>query len=370
MTSARSLLAGLGLCALAAAGAHAQTVPPSWQGQTRGFYLGIGGGWSHLMPFTDGSSDTTDGLLFHTKLQEGFVADLDAGYNFGRLRLEAEVAYRRADVRRTTIDHGGTGFPGLTGLSTANGDVSALSWMGNAMVDILPRSRATPYIGVGIGGVMLQLENYSAGGTTFVNGSDVEVAYQGIAGIRYQVAPSVSLALDYRFFSTTTASLHDTKGGGFSVPYRSHNVILGIAYHFGAPSPPPPMSAPIAAPAPVPPLPAPPPAPPLRNFIVYFNFDKSDLTPDARKTVQDAAATFKQSGSARIAIDGYTDLAGSALYNLKLSKRRADTVHAYLIQLGVPEAAIAESWHGKENPAVPTPDGTREPRNRRVEIVL
>jgi OmpA-OmpF porin, OOP family len=366
MKSAGLLLAALGLCALQATTAHAQTSAPSWQGQTRGFYLGIGGGWSHLMPFTDGES--TDGLVFHTRPQEGFVADLDAGYDFGRLRLEAEVAYRRAGVQQTTIDRGGTGFPGLTGHTTANGDISALSWMGNGIVDILPQSRVTPYIGVGIGGVLLQLENYAAQGTTFVSGSDVEVAYQGIAGVRYQISPSVSMALDYRFFSTTTANFHDTKGGAFNVPYRSHNVILGIAYHFGAPRPPPPpMAAPVAA---APPPLAPPPAPPLHNFVVYFNFDKYDLTPDARKTVQDAAATFKQSGSARVSIDGYTDLAGSALYNLKLSKRRADTVHAYLIQLGVPDAAIAESWHGKENPAVPTPDGTREPRNRRVEIVL
>lgn len=361
------LLAWVGLCALAATPALAQMSPPSSQGQTRGAYVGIGGGWSHLMPFTD--SESTDGLLFHTRPQEGFVADLAAGYDFGRLRLEAEVAYRRAGVRQTTIKQGGTGFPGLTGHTTANGDVSALAWMGNGIVDILPQSRVTPYIGIGIGGVLLQLENYAAQGTTFVSGSNVEVAYQGIAGVRYQIAPSVSMALDYRFFATTTANFHDAKGGAFKAPYRSHNVILGIAYHFGAPQPPPaPMPAPVAA-APTPPAP-PPAAPPLRNFVVYFNFDKYDLTPDARKTVQDAAATFKQSGSARIAIDGYTDLAGSAIYNLKLSKRRADTVHAYLVQLGVPDAVIAENWHGKEHPAVPTPDGTREPRNRRVEILL
>jgi len=366
MKSARLLLAGLGLCALQAiTAAHAQTGAPSWQGQTHGPYLGIGGGWSHLMPFTD--SGSTDGLLFHTRPQEGFVADLEAGYDFGRLRLEAEVAYRRAGVRQTTVEQGGTGFSSLTGHTTTDGDVSALSWMGNGLVDILPQSRVTPYIGVGIGGVLLQLKNYAAQGTTFVSGSNVEVAYQGIAGVRYQIAPSVSMAVDYRFFSTTTANFHDTKGGAFNAPYRSHNVMLEIAYHFGAPRPPPPMPAPIAA---APPPAAPPPAPPLHNFVVYFNFDKSDLTPDARKTVQDAAATFKQSGSARISIDGYTDLAGSALYNLKLSKRRADTVHAYLVQLGVPDGAIAENWHGKENPAVPTPDGTREPRNRRVEIVL
>ncbi len=369
MKCAGSLLAILGVWGLTADIAQAQTNALSWQGQTRGFYTGIGGGWSHVMPFSDSNSD--DALEFHTKLKEGFVADLYAGYNFGRLRLEAEVSYRRSPVKQTSIVSGGTGFPGLTGQTTGNGAITALAVMGNATVDILPQSRLTPYIGIGVGGVQLRLDNFSAQGTTFVNRSDIEVAYQGIAGLRYQISPSVSMSLDYRFFATTASNSRDTKGGAFAFPYRSHNVLLGIAYHFGAPRPaPPPAPAPIAVPAPAPPLPAPPPAPSLHNFIVYFNFDRSDLTPDGRKTVEDAAASFKQSGSARISIDGYTDLAGSALYNMKLSKRRADVVHAYLVRLGVPGAAIAESWHGKENPAVPTPDGTREPRNRRVEIVF
>ena len=49
--------------------------------------------------------------------------------------------------------------------------------------------------------------------------------------------------------------------------------------------------------------------------------------------------------------------------------RRADTVRAALVRDGVPDNVIAEAWRGKENPAVPTPDGVRDRRNRRVEIV-
>ena len=141
-------------------------------------------------------------------------------------------------------------------------------------------------------------------------------------------------------------------------------VMLGVAWSFAAPPPPPP---PVAVAPPPPPAP-PPPAPP-RQFVVYFNFDKSDLTPEGAKVVQDAADAYKQTGSARIAITGYTDLAGTQRYNLGLSKRRADTVHAALVRDGVPDGVIAEAWRGKQNPAVPTPDGVREPRNRRVEIV-
>ncbi len=129
-----------------------------------------------------------------------------------------------------------------------------------------------------------------------------------------------------------------------------------------------PSAPPPAAAAPPPPPAAAPPAM-QKQFVVYFEFDRSNLTPEGARVVQDAAAAFRATGSARVAVSGYTDLAGTQQYNVGLSKRRADTVRAGLIRAGVPDGAIAESWHGKQNPAVPTPDGVREPRNRRVEIV-
>ena len=92
-------------------------------------------------------------------------------------------------------------------------------------------------------------------------------------------------------------------------------------------------------------------------------------TAEGKKVVDSAAAAFK-TGKSGIAIAGYTDLAGTQQYNLALSKRRADTVKAALVKDGVPAAAINESWHGKENPRVPTADGVREPQNRRVEITM
>jgi len=149
-------------------------------------------------------------------------------------------------------------------------------------------------------------------------------------------------------------------------------VLLALTYHFGAPTPPPRVQpVPPAPPAPAPiVVPAPPPPPQPRLYLVYFDFDKATLTQAGAATVQQAADDFKQHGSVRIEVAGYTDLAGSAPYNLRLSKRRADAVSAYLRRLGVPQSAIDESWHGKENPRVPTPDGVREPQNRRVEITV
>jgi len=116
--------------------------------------------------------------------------------------------------------------------------------------------------------------------------------------------------------------------------------------------------------------PAPPPPAQAQTFVVYFDFDKSALTPEAMGIIKQAAAAYKQTGAVNIKVDGYTDLAGTAQYNVGLSKRRADVVRSELVKDGVPNNAVAEAWHGKDNPAVPTPDGVREPRNRRATIML
>jgi outer membrane protein OmpA-like peptidoglycan-associated protein len=174
---------------------------------------------------------------------------------------------------------------------------------------------------------------------------------------------------DHTFYPGTGFSQHfsGAEGEGHTLHMRLSDDVakIGLVIKFGGAAPLPPPVA--AAPPPPPPAPAPP--PPQRQFVVYFNFDKSDLTPEGAKVVSDAAAAYKQTGSAKIAVTGYTDLAGTQKYNLGLSKRRADTVHAELVRDGVPDGVIAAAWRGKENPAVPTPDGVREPRNRRVEIV-
>jgi outer membrane protein OmpA-like peptidoglycan-associated protein len=123
-------------------------------------------------------------------------------------------------------------------------------------------------------------------------------------------------------------------------------------------------AAPLLPPPPVAAAPAP------QTFTVYFGFNRSTLTPDARKIVGDAAAYAKHHGAATIQINGYTDLAGSPRYNLGLSKRRADTVRKALLADGVAASRITEKAYGKANPAVPTPDGAREPRNRRAVIII
>jgi outer membrane protein OmpA-like peptidoglycan-associated protein len=166
-------------------------------------------------------------------------------------------------------------------------------------------------------------------------------------------------------------------GGGY---YGGGYYQVGLGYGYGGYSAYPyvpyiPTYAPpvYAAPQPVYATPQPQPTatlPPPRQFDVYFDFDEYDLTPEGARVVDAAIAAAKEGGPAEIDITGNTDLAGTAAYNMVLSKRRAITVRNYMVAHGVDPSEISVHWLGKSNPAVPTADGVRDPRNRRVEIVI
>lgn len=106
------------------------------------------------------------------------------------------------------------------------------------------------------------------------------------------------------------------------------------------------------------------------NYLVFFDFDKSDIKAEARTILQTAANAFKSGNRTRITATGHADRAGPDAYNQRLSERRAAAVKAELVKLGVPADVITTLGKGEASPLVPTADGVREPQNRRVEIVM
>src|SRR5471030_2332635 len=118
------------------------------------------------------------------------------------------------------------------------------------------------------------------------------------------------------------------------------------------------------------PAPTPAPPPPVRNFLVFFDFDKSTLTPRALDIVKEAARIAKAGQSAKVTCTGHTDTVGPARYNMALSLRRASTVKDALVREGVAAGTIAVVGRGEESLLVPTAEGVREPQNRRVEILV
>ena len=133
--------------------------------------------------------------------------------------------------------------------------------------------------------------------------------------------------------------------------------MLGVTYKFGQPA-----TAAVAPPAPQ--QAAPP------SFMVFFDFDRSDLSAQAQGTIQQAANAYKTKGSARVTATGHADKSGPDAYNMALSLRRANTVKDALVRNGVPATAISVVGRGESMPLVQTADGVREPQNRRVEIVI
>lgn len=107
-----------------------------------------------------------------------------------------------------------------------------------------------------------------------------------------------------------------------------------------------------------------------RSYIVFFDFDKSNLTESAIAIIKKANEEAASSGSdVSFSLTGYTDRSGSEAYNMKLSMRRANAVKSELIRLGQAAGGLNTSGKGESDPLVPTADGVREPQNRRVEII-
>jgi outer membrane protein OmpA-like peptidoglycan-associated protein len=106
------------------------------------------------------------------------------------------------------------------------------------------------------------------------------------------------------------------------------------------------------------------------QYNVYFEFNRSTLTPEGRQVVDAAAQAAKGQPNIGVRLVGKADLTGTDPYNMALSHRRADTVRARLRADGVDARQIEEAWDGFRNPPVPTAKGVREPRNRVVEVTL
>ncbi len=120
-----------------------------------------------------------------------------------------------------------------------------------------------------------------------------------------------------------------------------------------------PMAAP--EPAPVPP------EPPARDYLVFFDFDKTDIRSDSAAILNRVVQAMSALGSGSVTLTGHTDRAGPADYNQDLSERRSSSVRDYLAGKGI-TTGISTSGKGETDPRVPTPDGVSEQENRRVEI--
>lgn len=293
----------------------------------------------------------------------GYDVDGVVGYDFGMFRVETEVGYRAASI--DSIQTTAATFNG------AGGRTSALSFMLNGMLDFGNDDELQGFIGGGVGVARVKAKYGLGSPGDLLDDSDTVFAWQAIAGVRAPLTRTIDATLKYRFFNADNVKLIET-GTGTTVEgrYRSHSILGGFTVNFGAPEEPAPPPPP--PPPPVEPTPAPPPPPAVvcspGPFIVFFDWDKSDITPDAASILDNAIGQYANCGNAAVMLAGHADRSGSAKYNVGLSQRRADAVKAYFVAHSVPEGVISEQAFGESRPRVETADGVREVQNRRVEI--
>jgi opacity protein-like surface antigen len=139
---------------------------------------------------------------FGVEYDTGFTAGAALGKKFGNYRAEIEGIYEESDT------DGGAGKTEFSGA------------MVNGYYDFKNSSFFTPYVGVGAGYGHLRYHSDVAGVNSV---SEDTLAYQGIAGVGYELNPCWTLTGEYRYVGTTEAA--DTR-------YQSHSAIAGLRYSF------------------------------------------------------------------------------------------------------------------------------------------
>ncbi len=98
---------------------------------------------------------------------------------------------------------------------------------------------------------------------------------------------------------------------------------------------------------------------------IFFDFDRNDLTPEARATVEALAVWMNNYPAVTMTIEGHADERGTREYNLALGERRASAINDYLVALGVAANRLSTISYGKERPAVPGSTEESWAQNRR-----
>ncbi len=365
---------------LVLAGAGLSAAPGAWAQPVTGPYVSLGGGGNYLQDErTRQNAFFPDGKLRFDA--GGAVGTGAVGYGFGNgFRVEIEGDWRYNGLQHLL----GTPFATRSG-----GEQQNYGAMANALFDMdVGANWIYPYFGAGAGYSFTRwdhIQSTAGGAPPFdysASGTYGNFAYQGIFGLSFPMPflRGLSLTAEYRFFSVLgDESFHGESIGTFGAKAPrgygvsrgntdittdfNHSALLGLRYALFTPAPQMPAAAP-------PPAAPPPEVQPSRTYLVFFDWDRADLSGRARQIVAEAAAASTHVQTTRIEVNGYTDLSGTASYNQGLSVRRAESVEAELVRDGVTRGEITIRGYGESHPLVPTAKGVREPQNRRVEIIL
>jgi outer membrane protein OmpA-like peptidoglycan-associated protein/outer membrane protein W len=351
----RNVLLASAMMALPMVTANAQPVT--------GLYVGAGLGANFMQRETFKGPVGGNGNM---RVDIGPAAVVSLGYGFGNgFRAEIEGNYRQNNGMNNPS---GYGYP-----ASGGGQEQKAGGMVNVLYDFVGLvPMVQPYIGAGVGyeAVIEQGLHVTGGVPAFTapsfagpNRTKGSFAYQAILGAAMPIPgmPGLSLTAEYRFMGLAGTRNYPLAGGApgsiAATNDYNHAVLIGMRYEFGVAPPPAPAPMPVADMG-------------AKTFLVFFDWDKADLTSRGEAIVKDAATYSTHTQYTRIDVDGNTDTSGTPQYNMGLSERRAHVVAGELVRDGVPQSAISMHAYGETKLLVPTGDGVREPQNRRVEIVF
>lgn len=106
------------------------------------------------------------------------------------------------------------------------------------------------------------------------------------------------------------------------------------------------------------------------TYLLYFEPGSATLTQDSEKLLPQIIEYIRKTGSIDISISGHSDKVGARDVNIRISRERADLVAKRIKSLGIVPGSLEVASYGMELPLIDTPEGTPEPRNRRVELVV
>ncbi len=321
---------------------------------------------SESLPYTGGRDKLTNHNV-------GGLLSASVGYGFGnglRVEIQADGGATREDAGVNTSSNYQQQYHGF---------VNVLYDIDGALFGV---PAISPYIGVGGGYGQSHFSNLNIEGTDAAGNSTLlhttgtygDFAVQGILGVAFNIVavPGLAITVEDRVTATPNDSSYHTQffdgqfGGGVKLKtdgQLNDAALVGVRYAlFAAP-------APVVSKA-VEQQQSAPPMTQARTYLVFFDWDRADLTARARQIVAEAASASTHVQTTQIEVNGYTDLSGTAAYNQRLSVRRAQSVESELVRDGVNRSEISIHGFGESNPLVQTAPGVREPQNRRVEIIL
>lgn len=184
---------------------------------------------------------TTDALSLAPD-DYGIAGALFVGYDLGAFRLEGEAAYKKASIEdfTTRVALPSSAGPHPIGTHAAGGSESALSFMINGLFDFGDEDGLSGFLGGGVGMARVDYHDVRAAVNDgiFLEDSDTRFAWQVIAGVRQAVSRNVDLTFRYRYFTVDSVAV-ETFGAQLaeSGKFRSHSILAGISFNFGAPPP-------------------------------------------------------------------------------------------------------------------------------------